>query len=122
MIRSMTGFARRERQGPWGALSCELRAVNHRYLELSLRLPEELRAIESSLRERVAAKVSRGKVDLGIRYRPTAAAVAHRMEGMFPRMQAEFTEVLRFPGVLEEAEFDQVGLQADALALLDATL
>ncbi len=37
MIRSMTGFARRERQGPWGTLTCELRAVNHRYLELSLR-------------------------------------------------------------------------------------
>ena len=138
MIRSMTAFAASERAVTGGTLSCELRAVNHRYLELSLRLPEELRAIESGLRERVAAKVSRGKIDLGIRYRPSAAAVgelrvnerlvaqlagiAHRMEGMFPRMQAEFTEVLRFPGVLEEAEFDQAGLQADALALLDATL
>jgi hypothetical protein len=34
MIRSMTGFARRESQGPWGTLTCEIRAVNHRYLEL----------------------------------------------------------------------------------------
>ena len=42
MIRSMTGFARRERQGPWGTLVCELRTVNHRYLETSLRLPDEL--------------------------------------------------------------------------------
>jgi uncharacterized protein YicC (UPF0701 family) len=39
----MTGFARRERQGPWGTLGCELRSVNHRYLELSLRLPGDLR-------------------------------------------------------------------------------
>ena len=39
----MTGFARRERQGPWGTLACELRSVNHRYLELSMRLPDDLR-------------------------------------------------------------------------------
>jgi uncharacterized protein (TIGR00255 family) len=138
MIRSMTAYAAGERAVAGGSLSCELRAVNHRYLELSLRLPEELRAIESALRERVAAKISRGKVDLGLRYRPNPGAVgelrvnerllaqlagiAHRMEEMFPHMQAEFTEVLRFPGVLEEAEFDQVGLQAEALSLLDATL
>lgn len=138
MIRSMTAFASGERTATGGTLSCELRAVNHRYLELSLRLPEELRAIEPALRERVAARISRGKIDLGMRYRPSNAAVgelrvnerlvaqlagiAHRMEGMFPRMQAEFTDVLRFPGVLEEAEFDQAGLQAEALVLLDATL
>jgi len=138
MIRSMTAFAAGERAATGGTLSCELRAVNHRYLELSLRLPEDLRAIESALRERAAAKISRGKVDLGIRYRPGTGAVgelrvnerlvaqlagiAHRMESLFPRMQAEFTEVLRFPGVLEEAEFDQAGLQAEALALFDATL
>src|SRR5436190_13528262 len=75
MIRSMTAFAASERAVTGGLLSCELRAVNHRYLELSLRMPEELRAIESALRERVAAKVSRGKIDMGIRYRPSVAAV-----------------------------------------------
>ena len=48
MIRSMTGFARRERQGPWGTLACEIRSVNHRYLELSLRLPEDLRGKEDA--------------------------------------------------------------------------
>ena len=67
MIRSMTAFAASERAATGGSLSCELRAVNHRYLELSVRLPEELRTIETTLRERVAAKISRGKVDLGIR-------------------------------------------------------
>ena len=49
MIRSMTGFARRERQGPWGTLACEIRSVNHRYLELSLRLPDDLRGLEGDL-------------------------------------------------------------------------
>src|SRR5689334_1003626 len=55
MIRSMTGFARREVQAPWGKLSCELRTVNHRYLEVSLRLPEELKAFETEARQAIGA-------------------------------------------------------------------
>ena len=55
MIASMTGFARREASGPWGSLVCELRSVNHRFLESGFRLPEELRALESELRQ-VAAR------------------------------------------------------------------
>ena len=61
MIRSMTAYASAETTGPAGTLGCELRTVNHRYLELSPRLPDDLRAFESQLRERVAAKLSRGK-------------------------------------------------------------
>src|SRR5271170_5452818 len=74
MIRSMTAFASADADTPWGALSFELRSVNHRYLELNPRLPEELRAIEPALRERVAAKLTRGKVDVNLRYRPVDAA------------------------------------------------
>jgi uncharacterized protein (TIGR00255 family) len=66
MIRSMTGFARRERQGSWGTLACEIRSVNHRYLELSLRLPEDLRSLEGDARQAVSAALRRGKVDVGI--------------------------------------------------------
>src|SRR6188768_3125754 len=69
MIRSMTAFAACERASSAGQLGCELRSVNHRFLELSLRLPEELRPGESALRERVAQKISRGKVDLTLRLR-----------------------------------------------------
>src|SRR5438132_232824 len=50
MIASMTGFARRETSGPWGTLVCELRSVNHRFLEASFRLPDELRSAERELR------------------------------------------------------------------------
>ena len=137
MIRSMTAFAASERAATGGSLSCELRAVNHRYLELSVRLPEELRTIETTLRERVAAKISRGKVDLGIRYRPAAASVGElkvnerllaqlaelgqATAARFPSLQVNLTQLLQFPGVLEVAEFDQAGLQAEALALFDAT-
>ena len=61
MIRSMTGFARRERQGPWGTLVCELRTVNHRYLEASLRLPDELKALDNEVGQRLAALAGAGQ-------------------------------------------------------------
>jgi uncharacterized protein (TIGR00255 family) len=138
MIRSMTAFAGNEAPATGGNLSCELRAVNHRYLELAIRLPEELRALESSFRERVAQKISRGKIDLSFRYRPTAgnvtelkvnerlleqlAQLSSRIADKFPEPRTDITEILRFPGVLEEAQLDQAGLQSEALALLDTTL
>jgi uncharacterized protein (TIGR00255 family) len=138
MIRSMTAFAAGERPARiGGTLSCEVRAVNHRFLELSVRLPEELRVIEPALRERVAARLSRGKVELGLRYKSGAATselrvnerlvaqlagVAHQADGLFPRLSVELTELLRFPGVLDDAGLDLPSLHADALALLDSTL
>ena len=60
MIRSMTGFARRERQFPWGLLAWELKTVNHRFLEMGCRLPEEFRAGEAEYRQAIAAAVRRG--------------------------------------------------------------
>lgn len=138
MIRSMTAFAACERAATGGTLGCELRAVNHRFHELSVRAPEELRAIEPALRERVAQKVSRGKIDLVLRFRPAPggraalkvnqglmdqlAAAATEAHVRFPGLRTEFTELLRYPGVVEEDTLDQAGLQAEALSLLDATL
>ena len=68
-IRSMTAFASGESTTPWGTLACELRSVNHRFLEISTRLPDELRALEPALRERIGARISRGKVDVTMRLR-----------------------------------------------------
>ena len=78
MIRSMTGFARRERPGDWGMLICELRAVNHRYLDLSLRVPEELRGAENDAREALGKRLRRGKVDAGVYLRGATASVPKR--------------------------------------------
>ncbi len=138
MIRSMTAFAACERAATGGQLGCELRAVNHRYLELSVRLPEELRPIENQIRDRVAKRVSRGKVDLAFRLRNapgerTAMAVdeplldqlamlARKLHPRFPDMRIDFVELLRFPGVLQEDAVDAAGLQAEALELLETTL
>ncbi len=138
MIRSMTAFATCERVATGGQLTCELRAVNHRFPELSVRAPEELRGVEAAFRERVAQKVSRGKVDLNFRLRSEPgvraalsvndelleqlALLARRHHPQFPEMSIDFIDLLRYPGVIEEEQIDQAGLQAEAMALLDQTL
>ncbi|HVI58668.1 MAG TPA: YicC/YloC family endoribonuclease [Luteimonas sp.] len=137
MIRSMTAFASGERSTEWGALGCELRAVNHRFLELGIRLPDELRLLEPVLRERVAARLSRGKVDLTLRLRAgegggtlqvndallqRLGALANDLDGRFPALRTQFTDLLQFPGVLQSRAEDPAALQAQALELLDAVL
>jgi uncharacterized protein (TIGR00255 family) len=140
MIRSMTGFARRERQGPWGTLSCELRAVNHRYLELSLRLPEDLRAIESDARQLVTAALRRGKVDAGLYVRgaPAQAGSIEFNRALVEQLTRTVAEVatvagstlapvspldlLRWPGVIRESDRDPQPVQAAAMELLRETV
>ncbi len=137
MIRSMTAFAAGERSTEWGTLACELRAVNHRFLELGIRMPEELRALEPQLRERVSAKASRGKIDLGLRLRTAEgggelqlnqallgrlSALAGELGTTFPEMRTGFTELLQFPGVLQSKAVDQAALHAEVLALLDVVV
>ncbi|KAA0071901.1 YicC/YloC family endoribonuclease [Rhodanobacter sp. T12-5] len=137
MIRSMTAYASAETTGPSGTLSCELRTVNHRYLELSPRLPDDLRAFESQLRERVAAKLSRGKLDLTVRRTGDARSESLQvnsgllsrlselnldMAALFPGLQVQFTELLRFPGVMQQAEVDPEAQQAALFDVLDRAL
>lgn len=137
MIRSMTAYAGAERITPWGTLGCELRSVNHRFLEVGVRLPEELRALEPQLRERVAARISRGKLDLMLRLRAPEAAqtlavnealveqlgvLAQRLGVRFPQMQVQFVDLLQMPGVLQGQSADPAALQAQALELLDEVL
>ena len=69
----MTGFARVEAQVPGARLVWEVRSVNSRYLDLTLKLPEEFRALESELRQLTAAKVARGKVEVALRYTKDAS-------------------------------------------------
>jgi uncharacterized protein (TIGR00255 family) len=137
MIRSMTAYASAETTGPTGTLSCELRTVNHRYLELSPRLPEDLRNFESLLRERIALKLSRGKLDITVRRTSDARSEALQvnrslllrlselnldMLALFPGMQVEFTELLRFPGVLQQSAGDPESQQAALFDVLDRAL
>jgi len=74
MIHSMTGFASATRELPTSALNVELRSVNHRYLDLQFRLPEDLRALEPGLRELIVARLQRGKVECRIGLNTLTAA------------------------------------------------
>ncbi len=137
MIRSMTAYANAEDTTPQGWLACEVRAVNHRFLETGIRLPDELRTLEPRLREHIAARLSRGKVDATLRYRAPAATadllldertatqlaqLAEGMKAQFPQLATDFAGLLDWPGLLVKPELDQDGLMTAALDLLDRTL
>ncbi|WP_345294565.1 YicC/YloC family endoribonuclease [Luteimonas vadosa] len=133
----MTAFAAGERTTPWGTLGCELRAVNHRFLEIGTRLPEDLRVLEPEMRRRIGARVSRGKLDLSMRLRPAEGAdalrvdegllsqlgaIARRIEPDFPGLGTDFASLLAIPGVLQSESGDPAALQAEAMALLDEVI
>jgi uncharacterized protein (TIGR00255 family) len=137
MIRSMTAYANTESATPQGWLACEVRAVNSRFLETGVRLPDELRTLEPKLREHIAARLSRGKVDATFRYRPPAAAadllldqrtaaqlatVAGALKDNFPQLATDFAALLDWPGLLVKPELDQEGLAQSAERLLQRTL
>lgn len=139
MIRSMTGYARTEAQGPWGRLSWELRSVNHRYLDLSLRLPDELRGVEGEARQRLGARLSRGKVEGALRYsregaqaaavsldeaqlRQLQQAVASVRKALGDVAPPDPVRVLSWPGVVRTESADLAPVQAAALELLDRAL
>jgi uncharacterized protein (TIGR00255 family) len=114
----MTGFARREVSGPWGTLVCELRSVNHRFLEAGFRLPDELRQTESELRQRLAKDIKRGKVDCSMSYRRLRGADSalevdtaalerlttrvREVAKLLPDPAVDVLDVLRWPGVLRD--------------------
>ena len=138
MIRSMTGFARRERQFPWGLIAWELKTVNHRYLEISCRLPEEFRAAEVDFRQSIAGAVRRGKVESSLHFRPVAAASSLEVDadvlGTITQRAREVAaqagaaaridvmDLLRWPGVVREQNRDAAPLIAASHALLAEAL
>jgi uncharacterized protein (TIGR00255 family) len=138
MTFSMTAFARAASDAPAGGLVWELRSVNHRYLEISARLPEELRSIETAARELIARRVERGKLDVTLRFQPkeggaapslNAPAASHLLAvadeigalttGLVP---LSVSDVLHWPGVLRLAGLDTESLGGAALNLLTAAL
>jgi uncharacterized protein (TIGR00255 family) len=139
MIASMTGFARREISGSWGALVCELRSVNHRFLESGFRLPDELRATEGELRQRLARDLKRGKVDCSVTFRrPQGAEAALEvdpaaLERLLTSVRdisrtlpgnhtVNVLDVLRWPGVLRDERADTEELIAAAHVLFGGTV
>ena len=139
MIASMTGFAAAALETPQGSLAVELKTVNHRYLEFQTRLTEEIRPLEPAMREAVAARLTRGKVDCRVTFTPATAAqrtlvpddtalsalgdASRRVLERFPEARPlSVAEVLHWPGVLAEATLSPDRVREDLMRILDRAL
>ena len=127
MTKSMTAYAQAAIRTDIGELSCELRTVNHRYLDIAPRMPEELRVHEPLLREILGAKLSRSRVDCFIRLKENDNAVlepnteiATQLQSLLADMQQQVPsmqpiraiDVLRWPGMMQAREADPEELKA----------
>ena len=139
MIFSMTGFASSSAELDEGSLALELRAVNHRYLDLQLRMPDELRMMEPALREAIATRLTRGKVEcrIGFSARPSASNPAQlnqvqllqlaqwskQVRAILPEArELSVAELLRWDGVLQSGALPADTLQIAVQKLLQQVL
>ena len=139
MIRSMTAFSRQETSSEVADLVLELRTVNHRYLDISLRMPEELRNLEPLLREQIAARLGRGKLECNLRYNPPelsqiefpvddervkriAHACRHIDSFLYSPAPISSLDVLRMPGVVQSKPVDLEQLKTVVTELLAQAL
>jgi uncharacterized protein (TIGR00255 family) len=139
MIRSMTAFSRQEHPCLHGRLVWEIRSVNHRYLDISIRLPEEFRSLEQAVRDAVSAKLNRGKVECHLKY--TAghelspgftlnSELANKLIEACTSLSTQMPafqpvsplELLKYPGVMAKEEPNLEPLFESALSALDSAL
>ncbi len=139
MLHSMTGFAREAAESAIGTLTWEIRAVNHRYLDVQFKLPEDLRPKEQVFRQQASSSLGRGKVECALYFRRAfdqdsemqintdlVELVGRRISDLtakLPNVAAvNPIEILRWPGVVQQAELDVEPLFAEAGGLLDKAL
>ncbi len=139
MLHSMTGFARESVETTLGTLTWEIRAVNHRYLDVQFKLPEDLRPKEQAFRQQASAVLGRGKVECGLFFRRATdqqsemqvdtdlvALIGARISEVSAKLPATAAvnpvEILRWPGVMQQPEIDAEPLFGEASALLDTAL
>jgi uncharacterized protein (TIGR00255 family) len=139
MVASMTAFARQQADHDFGTLVWEIRAVNHRYLEPSFRLPESLRHLEGALRELLRQSVQRGKVEAQLKLLSSATTlgsmslnehVLNQLKTATTTLSTHFStqtqlnplDILRWPGLIAEREQDSKALEEGVLSLFTAAL
>ncbi len=142
-VKSMTGFAAVTRDVPGGRVAIELKSVNHRYLEFQTRMPEEIRSLEGLMRDKLAAALTRGKVDCRVTLTndaaqtastPSAAALASLKAtqvdilATFDARPLSVWEIMHAPGVMANSEMTAESIKepfltlfGDAIQELDAT-
>lgn len=142
MVQSMTAFTRQQLDRDYGSLAWEIRSVNHRYLEASVRVPESFRALENMVRDALRKQLNRGKVECQLRFQTEAAdgapvsKISVDKELVKQLIEAgdvisslasdaatlSTAELLRWPGVIGTAELDKKALEHDALELFRVAL
>jgi len=139
MTNSMTGFSRCNTEQATASLVWELRTVNHRYLDVIVKLPEDLRGLESAVRKRIAETINRGKVECHLRYKSSeteqsellinedyATAILKACQKISKPLhqpsELNVIEVLKWPGVVRKPEIDLTPVMTAALNLFDQTL
>lgn len=139
VTRSMTAFARREEQTEQGDLTWEIRSVNHRYLETSLRLDERFRPLEMKIKKMFSAKLARGKVDASLRYKaPEAQHSSLNIDQNLAQSIIEHCDdlatlttrpapidmlkILQWPGVLQADSLDQNALNIAVMVSLESAI
>ncbi len=139
MLHSMTGFARESAETDIGTLTWELRAVNHRYLDVQFKLPEDLRPKEQAFRQQASASLGRGKIECALYFRRAfdednelridielVKLIGQRISDItskLPNVAAvNPIEMLRWPGVVQQSELDVEPLFAEATTLFDTAL
>ncbi|MEY4719584.1 MAG: hypothetical protein RL563_2202 [Pseudomonadota bacterium] len=138
MIRSMTAFADGEISVDSLTLLCELRSVNHRYADVSIKLPDRLRFAESDARRLIGEKLKRGKIECALNYKKQTGnqhfnvnllavqnllAATQEIEGQMSNpLSFSALDILAFPGVQQESEIDKEVLREKIILLLEQTL
>ncbi len=139
MLHSMTGFARQSADSSLGTLTWELRAVNHRYLDISFKMPDELKAHEPKLRQVVGNRLKRGKVECAFHFRRAVDAsvdmelnqdlislLSTKINDVSSELRnpgrVDPLDILRWPGVVQQPQVDVEPLLAEALYLLEAAV
>ena len=138
MILSMTGYAAASTELDSGSLTLELRAVNHRYLDIQMRMPDELRSYEGALREAISAQLQRGKVECRVNFAARAAQNRAALNGAVLRQLADWdreirtalpdarsvsvADVLRWNGILVSPAASADELREALLGLLQTAL
>jgi uncharacterized protein (TIGR00255 family) len=138
MISSMTAFAANEAELGNLKVSCELRSVNHRYLDISLKLPDHLRFAEMDVRSIIGAKISRGKIECSLNTKkqakqqsfivdPDAVAALIAATKLIEQQMSSANsfsalDVLAFPGIQQESELDKTELSPEIISLVTTTV
>ncbi len=138
MLMSMTAFSRQSHKDQWGMLVWEIKTVNHRYLELSLRLPEMLRQLESQVRDATKQQLARGKIDLSLKFIPgeklpfdfelnndlvdKLSRAAESIVEKFPSAKLNLMDVLAWQGVLQNKDMHLDQVADSALTALNGAL